>query len=92
VQRARVIALMLDGPQLTTAEAGRNVGYCGDGSGIQWVRRFRVAWEELVALSFFCGSEIRFDTTGKLQETMNMREASVDMYKRLPPLMIVKRK
>lgn len=43
VQRARVIALMLDDPQLTAAEAGRQAGYCGDGSGIQWVRRFNEA-------------------------------------------------
>lgn len=43
VQRARVITLMLDDPQLTAAEAGRQVGYRGDGSGIQWVRRFNEA-------------------------------------------------
>jgi len=34
---------MLDDLQLTAAEAGRHVGYCGDGSGIQWVRRFNEA-------------------------------------------------
>lgn len=46
VQRARVIASMLDDPKLTAAEAGRQVGYRGDGSGIQWVRRFNEAGRE----------------------------------------------
>lgn len=40
VQRARIIAAMLEDPKLTASEAGRKVGYRGDASGIQWVRRF----------------------------------------------------
>ncbi|MCI0729723.1 MAG: helix-turn-helix domain-containing protein [Chloroflexi bacterium] len=43
VQRARVIAAMIDDPPLTAAEAGRRAGFQGDGSGIQWVRRFNEA-------------------------------------------------
>jgi transposase len=46
VQRARLITLMVDDPQLTAAEAGRQAGYRGDGSGIQWVRRFNEAGVE----------------------------------------------
>ena len=40
VQRARVIAGMLDDPRLPASRAGENVGYKGAPRGIHWVKRF----------------------------------------------------
>jgi transposase len=40
VQRAQLIALLLDNPDLTPTEAGLQVGFIGRGSGPQWVKRF----------------------------------------------------
>jgi len=42
VQRARVIQLMLDNPQLSAAEAGRRAGFQTAFSGRYWVKRFNV--------------------------------------------------
>jgi transposase len=43
VQRARVIAAMLDDPNLTAGEAGFQAGFKGDSSGPTWVKRFNEA-------------------------------------------------
>jgi transposase len=40
VQRARIIALMLDDPELTAPEAGLQAGYASTATGSAWVRRF----------------------------------------------------
>lgn len=40
VQRARLIAAMLEDPNLTAGEAGLKVGYRSVGSGPMWVQRF----------------------------------------------------
>jgi len=40
VQRARVIAAMLDNPDLTAGESGFQAGFKGDTSGPYWVKRF----------------------------------------------------
>ena len=40
VQRARVIAAMLDDPDLPASRAGEKVGYKGAPRGIHWVKRF----------------------------------------------------
>ena len=40
VQRAKVIAAMLDDPKLHATHAGFKVGFNGGQSGINWVRRF----------------------------------------------------
>jgi transposase len=40
VQRAKVIAAMLDDPQLPASQAGLKAGFGGRQSGISWVRRF----------------------------------------------------
>jgi transposase len=43
VQRAQVIAAMLDDPQLHASHAGLRAGFGGIQSGITWVRRFNEA-------------------------------------------------
>lgn len=40
VQRARVIAAMLDDPRLPASRAGEQVGFKGAPRGIHWVKRF----------------------------------------------------
>jgi len=40
VQRAQIIALMLEDPELTASRAGLRVGYKTDGTGAFWVKRF----------------------------------------------------
>ncbi|MBA4376483.1 MAG: helix-turn-helix domain-containing protein [Anaerolinea sp.] len=40
VQRAKLIASMLNDENLSAAKAGRQVGYKSDASGQEWVRRF----------------------------------------------------
>ena len=40
VQRAKVIAAMLDDPKLHATHAGFKVGFSGGQSGINWVKRF----------------------------------------------------
>lgn len=40
VQRAKVIAAMLDNPELYATHAAIQVGFRGEQSGINWVRRF----------------------------------------------------
>jgi len=40
VQRARIIALMLDDPELTASDAGLQAGYASTATGSAWVRRF----------------------------------------------------
>ena len=40
VQRARVIAAMLDDPGIAASRAGEKVGFKGAPMGIQWVKRF----------------------------------------------------
>jgi transposase len=40
VQRAQIIALMLEDPELTASRAGLRVGYKTDGTGPFWVKRF----------------------------------------------------
>lgn len=40
VQRAKVIAAMLDDPKLPASHAGNKAGFRGGQSGISWVRRF----------------------------------------------------
>jgi len=39
VQRARIIALMLDDPELTASDAGLKAGYSSTATGSVWVRR-----------------------------------------------------
>jgi transposase len=43
VQRAQVIADMLDDPHLPASQAGFKAGFRGGQSGISWVRRFNEA-------------------------------------------------
>lgn len=43
VQRARLIAAMLNDPGLTATDAGLQAGFKGTGSGAEWVRRFNEA-------------------------------------------------
>jgi transposase len=43
VQRAQVIAAMLDDPKLPATHAGIKVGFSGQQSGLTWVRRFNEA-------------------------------------------------
>jgi transposase len=40
VQRARVIAAMLDNPGLSASRAGEQAGFKGAPMGVQWVKRF----------------------------------------------------
>jgi transposase len=40
VQRAKVIAAMLDNPNLYAIQAGLQVGFSGTQSGVTWVKRF----------------------------------------------------
>ena len=40
VQRAKLIASMLDDKNLSAAKAGRHAGYKSDATGQEWVRRF----------------------------------------------------
>lgn len=40
VMRARIIALMLDDPELTASDAGLQAGYASTATGSVWVRRF----------------------------------------------------
>lgn len=40
VQRAKVIAAMLDDPKLYAIQAGLQVGFSGTQSGVTWVKRF----------------------------------------------------
>ncbi len=40
VQRAQIIALMLEDPELTASRAGLRVGYKTHGTGPFWVKRF----------------------------------------------------
>ncbi len=43
VQRAKVIAAMLDDPKLPASHAGLRVGFRGAQSGLNWVKRFNQA-------------------------------------------------
>lgn len=43
VQRARLIAAMLDDPNLYASEAGKRVGFRSPTMGVMWVRRFNEA-------------------------------------------------
>ena len=40
VQRARIIAAMMDNPNLYASEAGKQVGYRSPIMGVTWVKRF----------------------------------------------------
>ncbi len=40
VQRAKLIVAMLDNPNLFATHAARQVGFLGEQTGINWVRRF----------------------------------------------------
>ncbi len=44
VQRARLIASMLDDPNLYASEAGKRVGFRSPIMGVTWVRRFDEGW------------------------------------------------
>lgn len=40
VQRAKLIVVMLDNPELPASDAAKQVGFSSDGAGPLWVRRF----------------------------------------------------
>ena len=40
VQRARIIAAMVENPELTATEAGYEAGFKSSAIGVQWVKRF----------------------------------------------------
>jgi transposase len=43
VQRARIIAAMVENPELTATEAGYEAGFKSSAMGVQWVKRFNEA-------------------------------------------------
>jgi transposase len=71
VQRAQIIAAMMDNPDLTACEAGLRVGYRSVGVGPMWVQRFN---EEGIA-----GLEDRPRTGRKPTHSQEVRSALINL-------------
>jgi transposase len=71
VQRAQIIAAMMDDPDLTACEAGLRVGYRSVGVGPMWVQRFN---EEGIA-----GLEDRPRTGRKPTHSQEVRSALINL-------------
>jgi transposase len=54
MQRARLIAAMLDNPDLSASEAGEQVGFRNHQSAINWVRRFNEKGLAGLLYNHFC--------------------------------------
>ena len=71
VQRAKIIAAMMEDPDLTAGDAGVRAGYTSVGAGPMWVKRFN---EEGLA-----GLEDRFRSGRKATHSREVRSAMISL-------------